>query len=225
LASVQQLQDDVLWYLDRRDAAARIPSWVQMVETEIQQTLRARCMEVSAYQPIDAPQITLPPDFSTMASIRDAATGNNLVLKDEWSGSWTDVSGAPPVDYPYPGTYYGTRRVWAYRIIGDCIEFLPHPWLPDPPDPAWVPQTVIMNWYAKPRALVLPSDTNPVLEQLYSVYLYGILAHASLAEQDEPREPQWDAYYQKAFTRANLNSQLSTMSGAPYPVPMSGVFG
>jgi hypothetical protein len=225
LASYQQLQDDVLWYLDRRDAAARIPSWVQMVETEIQQTLRARCMEVSAYQPIDAPQITLPPDFSTMASIRDAATGNNLVLKDEWSGSWTDVSGAP-ADYPYhPGAYYaGTRLVWAYRIVGPCIEFLPHPWLPDPPDPLWVPQAVIMNWYAKPRPLVLPSDTNPVLEQLYTVYLYGILSHATLAEQDEPMAPQWDAKYQQAVTRANLNKQQSDMSGAPYTEEMSGVF-
>ena len=225
MASYQQLQDDVLWYLDRRDAAARIPSWVMLVETEIQQTLRARCMEVSATQPVDSAFITLPPDFCTMASIRDAATGQNLVLKDEWSGSWTDASGSPPVDYPYPGTYYGNRLVWAYRLVADCIEFLPHPWLPDPPDPYWVPQTVLMNWYAKPKPLLLPSDTNPVLEQLYSVYLYGILAHATLAEQDEPMAPQWDAKYQQAVTRANLNKQQSDMSGAPYTEEMSGVFG
>jgi hypothetical protein len=225
LASYQQLQDDVLWYLDRRDAAARIPSWVQLVETEIQQTLRARCMEVSATQPVDSAFITLPPDFCTMASIRDASTGNNLVLKDEWSGSRTDVSGPAPDYYPYPGTYAGTRRAWAYRLVGDCIEFLPWPWIPDPPDPYWVPQTVLMNWYAKPKALILPSDTNPVLEQLYSVYLYGILAHATLAEQDEPMAPQWDAKYQQAVTRANLNTQQSTMSGAPYTEEMSGVFG
>jgi hypothetical protein len=82
-----------------------------------------------------------------------------------------------------------------------------------------------MNWYAKPKALLLPSDTNPVLEQLYSVYLYGILAHATLAEQDEPMAPQWDAKYQQAVTRANLNTQQSTMSGAPYTEEMSGVFG
>jgi len=211
MATYQQLQDDVLWYLDRRDAAARIPSWVMLVETEIQQTLRARCMEVTAYQPIDSHQITLPPDFATMASIRDAISGENLVLKDEWSGHWT-----------HPSWNGGCST--AYRIVGDCIEFLPHPLIPDPPDPLWVPQTVIMNWYAKPKTLLLPSDTNPVLEQLYSVYLYGILSHATLAEQDEPMAPQWDAKYQQAVTRANLNTQQSSYSGAPYTEEMSGVF-
>jgi hypothetical protein len=33
MASLQQLQDDVLSYLDRRDSAARVASWVSMVET------------------------------------------------------------------------------------------------------------------------------------------------------------------------------------------------
>jgi hypothetical protein len=211
LATYQQLQDDVLWYLDRQDAAARIPSWVAMVETEMQQTLRARCIEVSALQTIDAPQITLPPDFSTMASIRDADSGENLVLKDEWSGHWT-----------HPSWNGGWST--AYRIVGDCIEFLPHPLIPDPPDPNWIPQRVIMAWYAKPKALLLPSDTNPVLEQLYSVYLYGVLSHATLAEQEEALAPAWDAKYQQAVTRANLQKQQSDYSGAPYTEEMSGVF-
>jgi hypothetical protein len=224
LPSYQQLQDDVLSYLDRRDAAARLPSWVTMVETELAETLRARCMEVSATQPIDSAYITLPTDFCTMASIRDAATGNNLVLKDEWSGSWTDVSGSPPVDYPYPGTYYGNRRVWAYRIVGDCLELLPHPIIPNPPDPSWQPQVILMNWYAKPKPLLLPSDTNPVLEQLYAVYLYGCLAQAGVFEQDTEMTAMWDAKYQQVVTRANLWKQQSDMSGAPFATEMSGVF-
>lgn len=211
MATYQQLQDDILWYLDRRDAAGRIASWVLMVETEFQQTLRARCMETSAEQAIDAAYITLPPDFSTMASIQDATTGVNLVLKDDWSGSWTDrsLNGGP---------------VTAYRIHADCIEFLPHPVFPEPIPENWIPQKVLMTWYARPKPLVLPSDTNPVLEQLYSCYLYGVLSHATLAEQDEPMAPQWDAKYQQAITRANLNKQQSDFSGAPYVEEMSGAF-
>lgn len=207
MATYQQLQDDVLWYLDRRDAAARIPSWVSIVETEMAETLRARCMEVTAIQAVDSAYITLPPDFCTMASIRDHSTGELLVLKDEWSGSWTEVTGCT-----------------AYRLRGDCVEFLPHPTIPDPPDPAWVPQMVEMSWYAKPRPLLLPSDTNPVLEQLYAVYLYGILAHATAAEQDEAMAAQWDAKYQQVVTRANLWAQQSQYSGAPYTQELSGVF-
>jgi len=211
LATYQQLQDDVLWYLDRQDAADRIASWVAMVETEIQQTLRHRCMQVTAIQAVDSATITLPPDFSTMASIRDDATGENLVLKDEWSGHWT-----------HPSWNGGWST--AYRIVGDCIEFLPHPVIPVPPDPLWLPQWVRMTWYAKPKALILPSDTNSVLEALYSVYLYGVLSHATLAEQEEALAPAWDAKYQQAVTRANLNTQQASYSGAPYTEEMSGVF-
>lgn len=223
MPTYQQLQDDVLSYLDRRDSAARLPSWVNIVETELQQTLRARCMEVTAVQAIDAAYIQLPPDFSTMASIRDAATGNNLVLKDEWSGSWTDPSGGAP-DYSYPGTYVGIRWVWAYRLRADCLEFLPHPILPATPDPTWVPQMIEMSWYAKPKPLLIPSDTNPVLEQHYAIYLYGVLSHAGVFEQDAEMVAVWDAKYQQAVTRANLNTQQSTYSGAPYTQEMAGIF-
>ena len=221
MATYQQLQDDVLSYLDRRDSAARLPSWVAIVDTEIQQTLRARCMEVTAVQAIDSAYITLPVDFCTMASIRDASTGVNLVLKDEWSGSWTDTSGAPYYAYP-PGAAGGP--VWAYRLRADCLELLPHPTIPDPPDPEWVPQMVEMSWYAKPRPLLLPSDTNSVLEAHYAIYLYGILSHAGVFEQDAEMTQVWDAKYQQAVTRANLNKQQSDYSGAPYTQELSGVF-
>jgi len=208
VATYQQLQDDVLRYLDRRDAAARIPSWVSMVETELRQTLRARCMVPTGTQPIDTAFITLPTDFATMAAIRDAATGTVLELTDEWTGgSWSD-----------------DRACTAYRLHADCIEFLPHPIIPDPPDPAWIPQMVIMSWYAAPRPLLLPADTNPILEQHYSIYLYGVLAHAGIAEQDIEMTGAWDAKYQQAVTRANLQKQQSDYSGAPFREEMSGVF-
>ena len=209
MPTYQQLQDDVLSYLDRRDSAARLPSWVQMVETEMAETLRARCMEVTAIQAIDSAYITLPSDFCTMASIRDASTGELLILKDEWSGSWTEPVGGGCI---------------AYRLRSDCLELLPHPTIPDPPDPSWQPQMIEMSWYAKPRPLLLPSDTNPVLEQLYAVYLYGVLAHAGVFEQDAEMTQVWDAKYQQVVTRANLWKQQSDFSGAPYTQEMSGVF-
>ena len=208
MATYQQLQDDVLSYLDRRDSLARIPSWVSIVETEMQQTLRARCMEVTAVQAIDSAYITLPVDFCTMASIRDHSTGELLHLKDEWSGSWTEPAG--PVS--------------AYRLRSDCIEFLPHPANPDPPPDGWTPQMIEMSWYAKPKPLLLPSDTNPVLEQLYGVYLYGVLTQAGIFEQDAEMTQVWDTKYQQHVTRANLNKQQSDYSGAPYVQELSGVW-
>lgn len=221
MATYQQLQDDVLSYLDRRDSAARIPSWVLMVETELAETLRARCQLVYAVQAIDSPYIMLPADFATMESIRDNVTGDLLVLKDSWTGSWTERGPGAPYN-TYPGTWSGGCR--AYRLRGDCIEMLPHPTIPDPPDPNWQPQTVLMGWYQKPKPLLIPSDTNPILEQLYAVYLYGVLAHAGVYEQDTEMVAIWDAKYQQVVTRANLWQQQSSYSGAPYTEEMSGVF-
>ena len=77
----------MLGWFNRRDVAGLMPGWVAMVETEIAQTCRFRCMVVSGVQPIDAAYITLPPDFATMESIRDNRTGEMLELKDEWSRS------------------------------------------------------------------------------------------------------------------------------------------
>lgn len=215
------LQDEVAAWLNRRDIGDRMASWVAMVETQIAQTCRFRCMVVSGIQPIDAAYITLPPDFATMAAIRDNRTGENLELKDEWSGHW--VSAYQPALW----SVYGQRSLspcTAYRLVHDCVEFLPHPVIPDPPDPTWQPQQVQMSYYAKPKPLVLPSDTNTVLEAHYAVYLYGCLVVGGAFELDDDRAQQADALYQKAITQGNLSKQQSDYSGAPFRAEMAVVF-
>lgn len=209
MATFQQLQDDVAGWLNRRDIASLIPGWTAMVETEISETLRARCMVVSATQAIDASYITLPPDFATMESIRDATTGELLELKDEWSGHWS-------ASYQNQTQLIVGAPATQYRLVHDCIEFLPHPTIPDPPDPNWQPQLVRMGWYQRPPPLVLPSDSNPVLEQLYAVYLFGLCKYGAMFELDDDRAQQMDAAWQQAITRANLWKQQSDYSGAPY---------
>lgn len=220
MASLQQLTDDVVGWLNRRDIISRIPGWVLMVETDIAETLRARCMVTSATQAIDAPYITLPPDFATMESIRDASTGELLELKDEWTGHWSD----PATGWTDGATVGNGSPVTAYRLVHDCIEFLPHPMIPDPPDPSWHPQQIRMGWYQKPKPLLLPSDTNPILEQLYAVYLFDICKYGAMFELDDDRAQQMDAAWQQAVTRANLWKQQSDYSGAPYRAEMAVSF-
>lgn len=219
MASYQQLQDDVCGWLNRRDVISLIPGWVAMVETEISEALRARCMVTFVDQPIDAAYITMPTDFATMESIRDATTGQPLELKDAWSGSWTNAYMPSAWSlYPQPNV---TAPCVAYRLLADCIEFLPHPVIPDPPDPAWVPQAVLMGYYQKPKPLILPADTNPILEQLYGVYLYGACKIGALFELDDDRAQQMDAAYQQVVTRANTWKQQSDYSGAPFVEEMA----
>ena len=220
MSSLQQLMDETQGWLNRRDVASLMPGWIQMVETQLGETLRSRCQVTSAYQDIDSDYIALPSDFATMESIRDASTGVMLELKDSWSGNWFD----PQQDDR------NTQVVWynptppvstAYRLMANCIEFLPHPKVPDPPDPTWVPQRVFMAWYAKPRPLLLPSDTNPILEQHYGVYLFGVMKYGALFELDDDRAAQADAAWKEQVTQANLWKQQSDYSGAPYRAEMA----
>ena len=141
MASLAQLQADVASYLNRQDILTNgvMPGWVAAVETELAETLRARCQVASAIQPIDAPYIALPSDFATMESIRDATTGEMLQLLDQWSGHWSNQY-APIGWQPYDAITALSGPSVAYRLVSNCIELLPHPQIPNPPDPAWVPQ-------------------------------------------------------------------------------------
>jgi hypothetical protein len=225
MASLAQLQADVASYLNRQDILTNgiMPGLISAVETELAQTLRARCQVASAIQPIDAAYIALPSDFATMESIRDNTTGELLQLRDEWSGHWSNQY-QPIGSQPYDAITALSGPSCAYRLVANCIEFLPHPQVPNPPDPSWVPQSVLMGWYRKPRPLLLPTDTNPILENLYSVYLYGVAAGAAVWALDNERAAQMDAAWQQAVTRANLHKQQSDYSGAPLRADMACVF-
>ena len=221
MASLQGLMDDVMGWLNRRDIASLLPGWVSMVELDIAETLRARCMVKFGVQQLDNAYIALPVDFAAMESIRDNLTGDILHLKDEWSGSWTeDYRGHSDVDWQINSNAPSTN----YRLLADCIEFLPHPTIPDPPDPSYNYQAVMMGWYAKPTPLVGASDTNAVLDQLYGVYLFGACKYGALFELDDDRAAQMDAQFQQVVTRANLWKQQSDYSGAPYRAEMAVVF-
>ena len=225
MASLAQLQADVASYLNRQDILTNgvMPGWVLAVETELAETLRARCQVASAIQPIDAPYIALPSDFATMESIRDNTTGELLVLKDEWSGHWSPQY-APVGWQPYDTITAISGPSTQYRLVANCIEFLPHPTIPDPPDPTWVPQSVLMGWYRQPRPLLLPTDTNAILEAVYSVYLYGVIKQGAIWALDDDRAQQMDALFQQAVTRANLWKQQSDYSGAPLRAEMAATF-
>lgn len=223
MASLQGLTDDVCGWLNRRDIVSLIPGWITMVETEISETLRARCQVTSATQPIDASYVALPSDFAAMESIRDATTGEMFELKDEWSGGWVDAY--QPYGwqtYDLVANRFAPTRM--YRLVGNCIEWMPHPTIPDPPDPNWVPQQVLMGWYQKPKPLLQPQDTNPILEALYGVYLFGTCKYGAIFELDDDRAAQMDAQFQQVITRANLWKQGSDYSGAPLRSEMACVF-
>lgn len=211
MPTLASLSADVTGWLNRGDVGSLIPGWVTMTETDCNEQLRARCMVVGGIQAIDAPFIALPSDFASMHSLRDARSGRLLKLEDEFSGP--------------PGNDFNTwERVHAYRLIGDCIEFLPHPVIPDPPVEGWQPQTVMMRWFQKLPPLRDPQDTNNVLTELYSVYLFGVCRYGAMYELDDERAQQMTQAFNQAVGFANLWKQSSDYSGAPLRAVAGAVF-
>jgi hypothetical protein len=207
--SLQLLTDQTLAWMKRQDIASLLPGWIVMTETDIAEQLRARCMVArGGPQNIDGSFIALPDSFLSMESIRDNTTGCMLNLNDHWTGP-NQNCGSPCTDY---------------RIVGDCVEFLPHPTLPDPPDPSFIYQNVTMVWFAMPPALVNPQDTNPILDNLFSVYLFGLCKYAAMFELDADRTQQMDDAFNAAVMKANAWKALSDYSGAPLQAPLSVVF-
>ena len=193
MASLAQLQADVASYLNRQDILTNgvMPGWVAAVETELAQTLRARCQVASAIQPIDAPHTSrCPPTSPPWRASGTPPPASCSMLKDEWSGHWSSQY-QPIGSQPYDAITALSGPSVAYRLVANCIEFLPHPQIPNPPDPSWVPQSILMGWYRKPRPLLLPTDTNPILENLYSVYLYGVIKRAPSGHSMMTRRSRW----------------------------------
>jgi len=202
MASRADLVTDVADWLNRQDFGTRIDAWVRMAELDISELLRARCMVTRATQIIDAPSITMPVNFLEMESIRDADTDRLLSLEDHWTAPRTTVG-----------------PVTAYRLVGNCVEFLPSPVIS--PDQTTF-QSVKMAWYAKPPALIDPQDTNDVLEQLYQVYLFGTCRYAAKWARDPDVAQQAEADLTEAIAAANAWKIKSDYSGAPLRAVVRG---
>ena len=200
MASLAQLTNDVIGWLNRRDVQPLIPGWITMAEADIKAQLRVRAMVHNATQQIDAALISLPEDFAAMAAMRDAVTGKLLDLEDDWTG-------------PLYGD--GTCPSTAYRLVGDCVEFLPHPFVPDPPELSWQPQLVRMTWFRAPQPLQSSEDTNGVLEQHYAAYLFGVCKYGAMFELDDARAGQMTNAFTGVVAAANMAYETANYSGAP----------
>lgn len=200
MASFAQLTRDVMGWLDRRDVEPLVPGWVSMAEADIKEQLRVRAMVQNATQQIDAALISLPADFAAMGALRSAVTGKLLDLEDDWTGPLYGQQDSP---------------VTAYRLVGDCVEFLPHPYVPDPPQISWQPQLVRMTWFRAPKPLQDAQDTNGVLEQHYAVYLFATCKYGAMFELDDDRATQMTNAFVATVAAANMAYEMANYSGAP----------
>lgn len=167
IATFADLKAQVIVNLNRPNLTAQIPYFVQLAETRIaygsqeqpfpSDPLRIRPMEVCASASFNTQEIQLPTGFVQIRRIFIAGTPNgrlNFVTPDQF---WVDVR----------STQSGMPQI--YTIEGDNIILAPSP------DTAYTGRIL---YYKKFDALSLDADTNWLLVNAPSVYVYGTLLEA-----------------------------------------------
>lgn len=193
-----ELQVQVGDWLNRKDLAAQIPTFIELAEARIRRDLRDRRQEVRAEAQVYGEYMTLPCDH--VETIRVIADDKILRLADKFNIERFEILG--PVAF--------------YRHYNDQVQFMP---APDPDKGS----RVVLEYIAE----VTPcSDTNPtnwLLERSPDVYLYGALLAAEGFLHDDGRIPIWTQAYGEAVSALNIASDKAEYSGTALRLQRHGI--
>ena len=190
----QNLIDDAIVYLKRSDLAASVPTFLRLAEARIARELRLRMQLVSTTLQTVAGSgdIDLPEGLLELKAI---------AYTDWWRldiGSLEQVYAArqyPPVE----------SRATVYAVQGSTLALAP------------VPSAAVdisITYYAKFDILTNPDDTNWLLTNHPSIYLFAVLAEAQPFMLDDDRTALWEAKYAADREALKTSDQRAAYSGA-----------
>jgi hypothetical protein len=188
-------------WLMREDLAAAIPTFVRMVESELNRKLRVRQMlvrAVSTVQPFTTGSsfITLPPDWLEAKNVQfnvDHAGVRALHYITLQEADKLRSTGS-------------TAKAHHYSIHGNQLEFVP---------PLSEDTEIELTYYARIPALEEDTDTNWLLDTWPDLYIYGALTKgAEFLVDDERAKTIWQPAYEKIFEEAYQQDKRAEVSGS-----------
>jgi hypothetical protein len=186
----------VLGWLENRPADGELAQLlgvaVQGAEEAIANELRVRAMVVRVRQEIDDRYVTLPCDWLEALDIRLDSHALTQITRD---ASAATSQGGP------------ARH---YSIVGDQLEVIPAQG-----GGSAAPVSLELAYYARPAALLAPTDSNAVLREHGLAYLYGTLLHTAMVLRDDERVARWAGLFTAQRDNANLAWQRAQWSGGP----------
>lgn len=196
LTSYAGLQASVAGWLHRSDLTAIIPDLIVLAEERIARDLRIRKQVTNtSLSTVGGVQyVTLPTDFLEIENIGLSGTSPPRQLH---------VVTPEIMDEVYPKGY-NTGEPVVYALLGDTIQFGPTP------DTVYA---VSLDYYARLSPLAT-TDTNWLLTNYPSIYLFGTLAEAAPYLQNDERAPMWEAKYQRAVDSLNVSDDMALRSGS-----------
>jgi len=177
ITNYSTLQTEIANFLDRSDLTADVPTFIQLGEARLNQTLRIRPMETRVTTSTVAGQnyYGLPDNYIQMrAFVLDTSPRRDLeyltpeTMDVMWAGSKTGVP-------------------QAYTIVGDAIRL--------GPTPSGV-VTLEMVFWAKIPALSATNTSNWYIENAPNLLLAAAMIEAAMFIKDPELLVTWKAYYE-----------------------------
>jgi hypothetical protein len=195
LDTYANLQVEVADWLNRADLTAKIPTFITLLEAQMNRKLRVRQMMTRATATLTAEYITIPTDFRAV---------HNVQILDEPSTrvEYASISEVSEFRRSYPN-----QRPMRFNVDGSTFQFAPIP------DSSY---TVEIVYYAAiPPLATSGSGTNWLLTEHPDIYLYGTLMQAAPYLNNDDRIQIWGGALQGILEDMTVADEKATRGGGP----------
>lgn len=197
LSTRSELITDIGNYMHRDDLTGIIPTFIRMVEANLNKHLRVAQMMTQATLTLTPGTDTeaLPSDFLEARSlILQGAADNNLVLNYQ-----------TPRVLEMRSNSTQTGKPDNYTIIGEDLKFAPSP------DSAY---DVELEYFAEIPALTSGNTTNWLLTDAPDIYLYGCLLQGAAYVRDRNILDTWRTAYYDSVRMLKRQYKIARSSGS-----------
>ena len=163
LDTYANLQTEIAGWLDRTDLTSQIPTFIDLVEADINESVRHPRMIERAYSSVTTEFVDLPTDFLEMAGVHILANSIRYTLEHR---------GEEQMDIEHQGA---SGHPTIFTLLGTEMRLYPTP------DSTY---RVEMTYYEQLPALTDSNTTNWLLTWKPHVYLYGALYYAAIYLKD-----------------------------------------
>ena len=167
-------------WLDRPDLAARVPTFIRLVESKVNRRLSDPDMEQVSTSTASSDYTALPDGFGEMVSISTGDLPLAPMSAVEYAGIDSAITGRPRF----------------YIIVDGAIGFYPRD----------ATAAIRIVYRKNVPALTSSNATNWLLTRAPDVYLYGALTEASAFLVEDDRAGSWKALFDQAMAELMIDA-------------------
>ena len=196
ITNFDELVKQVIDWSHREDLSTKIVDFITLAENAMYsndgEVLTVRSMESVSLAATAGQYVALPDDFESARSVRLVTSGGGGKLRFQ----------APEQMYKEPST----GKPSFFAIIGNEIQF------DRVPDSEY---TLEVQYYRKAAQLSTTNQTNEILTNHPSIYLYGALAQVFIYSQDDQQTSKYLQLFMGAIKGANKADKKGRYGPAP----------